>query len=268
MEGDLTDRANQFFEAGDFDGAMQLFSELAKVAPNSDERAAALIGQGKCLEVLGRFAEARDCLREVRNLEGQDDPEYVAWLDYLEAGIDAREGRDKESLRRLDGLLENFAAFLKTPQWIDLYERVQILRSARLQNLKRPREALPLFVEALGFTAEKPKDHNYRMAYCLAECGDVSRAKDAVTNALKGKLDRHEEWTARYYLGAIYAAGNEYESALAEFQFCECHLDDSDGSITNLMDSLAYVCSKLGRLDDAARYGRASQTSEESQDRS
>jgi tetratricopeptide (TPR) repeat protein len=123
--------------------------------------------------------------------------------------------------------------------------------------LKRPREALPLFAESLEFKAEKPRDHAYRMAYCLAECGDVARAKDAITGALKRRLDKHEEWTARYYLGAVFAAAKEYDKALRELRFCEIHLDDSEGPITGLIDSLAYVCEKLGHLEDAARYKRA-----------
>jgi cytochrome c-type biogenesis protein CcmH/NrfG len=50
MEGDLKDQANQLFDAGDYKRSVRLFSQLANVVPNADERAAALIGRRRQAE--------------------------------------------------------------------------------------------------------------------------------------------------------------------------------------------------------------------------
>lgn len=258
MWNDLKDQARRLFEDRAYDHAAELFHQLVDTAPDSDERAAALIFEARSLEAVGRFAEARSCLEEARKLgDGSDE---LARLSYLEAGIDAREGYDKEALAKLDKLVTNLGDTLQTAEYRDLYEGIVIMRAGRLQNLKRPCEALPLFVESQSFKSQKPSDHVFRMAYCMAQCGQSERAAEIIIKELAGDLDISMQCLARYYLGAIYAAQSEYRKALKEFQYCEEHLGDSDLAVPPLMESIAYTYKKLGIADKAAQYLRAAGT--------
>jgi tetratricopeptide (TPR) repeat protein len=259
MWNDLKDRACKLFKDREYEQAAGLFHQLVHTAPDSDERAAALIFEARCLEAVGRFAEARSCLGEARNV-GDASVDYLARLSYLEAGIDAREGCDEEALAKLNELLADLGDDLQTPGYRDLYEGIQIMRAGRLQNLKRPREALPLFIESQKFDSEKPSDHVYRMAYCVAQCGQSERAAEIVIDTLAGSLDISTECMARYYLGAIYTAQGEHRKALNEFQFCEEHLGDSNLAVPQLMESIAYTYKELGEPNKAAQYLRAAGT--------
>jgi tetratricopeptide (TPR) repeat protein len=262
MWNDLKDQARRLFEEREYEQAAGLFHHLVDTAPDPDQRAATLIFEVRCLEGLGRFAEARSCLEEARQL-GDGSDEYLARLYYIEAGIDAREGYDEVALAKLNKLLADLGDVPQTPEYRDLYEGIQILRAGRLQNLKRPREALPLFLESQNFNSQKPSDHLYRMAYSMAQCGQSERAAEIVTQQLGSSLDISMQCIARYYLGAIYATQGEYRKALKELHFCEEHLGDSDLAVPQLMDSIADAYEKMGMPDKAIQYLRAAGTRRE-----
>lgn len=251
--------AVQSFEDKEYEHAATLFDRLADAAPDSDERGAILIYQGRCLEILGRFAEARECFRDARKL-GDGSREYLARLNYLEAGLDAREGHDEVALTKLNTLLNDLRDVIQTSEYRDLYEGVQIVRAGLLQNLQRPDEALPIFLESRSFGVEKPRDYAYRMAYCMAQCGQAEKAVDIVINALRADLDISAQCTARYYLGAIYTAKGEYRKALTELHFCEQHLEESNLAVAPLMESIAYAYKKLGISQKATQYMQVAST--------
>jgi tetratricopeptide (TPR) repeat protein len=250
------DEALKLLEASKFSEAAAAFRELAEGAPDSDERAAALIGEYQCLEALGMFAKARESVHEAASL-GEQTPEYLARMVYFEACLDANEGKNEMAVEKLNKLLEEHADLLHTPECLDLYESIQYQRAEYLSNLNRMGQALPLFLETRGFKKEKPKDFIFRMAFCVAKCGDFERAHVLMKRALADCRDIRQENMARYYLGLIYAAARDYGKALAEFQFCEAHLDEFDLSIPSLMEALSYVCEKSGRTGGAAKYRRA-----------
>ena len=259
MFDDEKERAISLYHQQDYQQSLTIFQGLLLRITAPEERAGILIFQCRCQENLGLFVDARSSLEEARRVgkEGLD-PDYEARLRYFEAGIDAREGKDKESLRKLDSLLQLNKELLATPELRDLYEGIQILRAGRLQNLDRPHEALPLFLEAQNYKAEKPDDFLCRTAYCLAKCGEIAPAKALISRVMQSSLDPAQENTARYYLAGIFVINGEYAKAFEELQFCERHLDQFELAIPALMQSLAYVCEKLGLSKQAFSYRRAS----------
>jgi tetratricopeptide (TPR) repeat protein len=252
--------AAKLSESGEFDGALKLFREIEPLAPNSEERAAILIGEFHCLEALGQFGKARECLREATNL-GDSTPEYSAHIAYLDARLDGGEGKNKSAIAKLDRLLEEHSELLRSPDCKELYELIQMRRLEYLVNVGRMVAALPLFIEATGFVMEKPDSFVLRMAYCLAKCGEFETAHNMMNKALASSNSIAQETHARYYLGSIYVAEKDYDKALVEFRFCEMHIEESDHSIPlsipQVMDALAYVHEQMGHANEASQYRKA-----------
>jgi tetratricopeptide (TPR) repeat protein len=253
----LRTRAEALFEQGKYEDSLLLFSQLVPEAPDSAVRSAIQMYRGRCLEILGRFPEARQCIEEARRGMRESSPAALAWLDYMEASVDAREDRYAVALAKFDRVLADIEDSLPGDERRNIYESVQISRAQCLHNLGRPAEAMPLFVESAGFKAEKPADYPYRMALCMAQCGERSGAKDILLRSLKCDLDVQTEGSIRYYLGRIYALEGDHEGALAEWQFCERHLDECDLLWDKpLMDSLSWAYEKIGDSNKANYYGR------------
>ena len=82
------------------------------------------------------------------------------------------------------------------------------------------------------------------MAYCLAKSGDVEQAHVLVNEGLAESRTVTEEIRGRYYLGSIYVSEKKYMEALAQFQFCERHEEESDISYEHLMDAPFPMCTK------------------------
>jgi tetratricopeptide (TPR) repeat protein len=248
--------ATRLIENGEYATALELFRDLERLAPNSEERAAIFVGECHCLEALGMFEKARECLREVAKL-GESTPAELAYMAYLEARLEGDEGKNTSAVARLDRLLEEQKELLHSAECEDLYESIQMQRLEYLVNVGRMQEARPLFSEARGFSMEKRYDFAFREAYCLAKCGDLAEAHQIMSKALAESNGIFQETRGRYYLGAIYVADRKYNEALVEFQFCETHVGESSLSYSHVMDALAYVHEELGHAEEAIRYKQA-----------
>jgi tetratricopeptide (TPR) repeat protein len=184
-----------------------------------------------------------------------DELSKVTVLDFPpDLSLDGDEGKNGSAIAMLDALLEEHSELLRSPDCGDLYESIQLRRLEYLVNVGRMIEALPLFVEATGFPLEKPDSFVFRMAYCLAKCGEFETAHNMMKKALAISRSRAQEARARY---SIYVAAKDYDNALVELQFCQAHMGESDLSIPHMMDALAYVHEQMGHADEAALYRQA-----------
>jgi tetratricopeptide (TPR) repeat protein len=248
-------RAVALQDSGQLQEAAHAFRALAEVASEPEEKASIMLNAAGCLGRLGRLDEALRVLDEGRRLLPPGSP-LMLDFDLAETCMPIGVGRYKESLGKLNRVLEKNAESLRHPERRYLYEEYTLRKALLLVQLARHAEAAPLLEEAIGFDlppAEKG-DTCHRLAVRLYQQGEVERAKELFEKAVAlGGKDCHP-MRSHFSLGVIHLNAGAYARALQEFEMVLPRADEAKIPRKKVYKWLAASCRGLGLEEDARKY--------------
>jgi len=224
--------------------------QLLPTAEDSSERAAILLQLAVCLRGLGQSAEARDAIRSVYGLVGENAQILVPALA-MESTLDQDTGRWGESLSALDRAL----ALVDLTEDEDLRADIDRKRGIALYELSRPKEALPLLKRAAVKDDEKSRVLYY-LGRCLCDLGDPANSASSLCQALALDLDAVYQPSAHYVLGIAFHAQGESARAVPELEWCLQH--DVRGLVARwrVLAALVQASKALAQEKDADRYAK------------
>ncbi len=219
------------------------------------EKAALMLNQVVCYEMLGRIEQARQRLREAVQVTSEP-VELRLRFDFHDALLCVYERRHKEALGKFDRLLAEYGRLPNHADHRELYEDIQIRRGNTLAQLGHYEEARPVLEEALSFQLVEGERGEicYNLGACYYELGDMVRAKESFLAALENHARGYCLVRSRTYLGAIYFGEKAYSKALEEFQWCEPRIEEGILRRDYVYGWLAKTCRALGRDSEAKQY--------------
>jgi Flp pilus assembly protein TadD len=241
-------------ESGQTEEAICGLRQLLVPSESHEDQATVLLIIGACQEELGRFGEARRSLAGARSLADKNSGIHPRAL-FFEARMDARERDWKQTLGKLEEIIQGYSSILHQPEREDLYEEVRRYRGMALYELDRPNEALPLLKEAAKVEYEKPAALYY-LGRCCYDLGDLEGAKEHLRAALTLQLHPTYQPSAHYMLGLSYRWCGQYAWAIHEYEWC---LENDTQQLVarwKVLDALARASKALGLESEADRYSR------------
>ena len=235
---------------------------LAAVQQTSGiEKAYALLAASTCQAIIGREAEARRYLDEVRRIAPPEDAILHMHADFLDASWHSNRGEFEESLVILDRLLSLYGEKLNDPQLRYLYEQVKFSQGIALAELQKLAKARPLLEEARSFDlveGDRALLYFHLGTTYLFLSQDYKSALGAFEEAKKIGLG--ENWHAawHYYVGRSYYRLRDYASAKQEFlkaeEVMKSGLPGPESS--EFYQLLAYACKGLRQSAEAEMYSQ------------
>jgi len=242
--------------------AAGLLAHEAEAATDPEEKGAALVLEGNLLLQLREFGKVRECIKEANRVLPRDRASRMS-LIYLQAAVDYAEGEQKDALRGLERLEEQYSHLLALPEYRYLREGAELRRGILLTWFSRFDEALGFLERALGFETEEKDAHFYlSLANCYFFLGRPAEAEPYFLRALQVGLTPYWEVKAREFLGAAYHRRQAYALAKTQFEWCLAHHKDSDIPERDLLKWLASTSRMLNLPDEAAIYERKARESD------
>jgi tetratricopeptide (TPR) repeat protein len=244
--------------AGKLEEAAEEFHALAESAQSEGDRGVYRLNEAYCLGELHRMEDAWCALREAKELSPGDE-EYDLRVGLAEACLCKWQGEPGKAIERLDRLLQAHAGLLRAPGLRDLYEITRTMRGSALVDLQRYAEARPVLEEALGFEGPKEPEFYCHLGICYYGLREYERAKQALAQALQGRMSAGWTVAAHYFLGLAHRALGAAAWAKRELETA-AQLGRGHGNEAQIYRELAETCRRLGLHEEARRYESLAKT--------
>jgi tetratricopeptide (TPR) repeat protein len=199
-----------------------LLTETADV----NEKASLIGGMHVSYCKLGRLKEARETLRQLKQLHISDF-EVLLNAEFCEPTFLIQEGRYEEGLSAFVAMLDRHSEAFKEDRFRYLYEDIQRRRALTLVGLSRFKEALPILREAVSFPFDEATDEqqvHFSLGVSLEDANDAEAAKQEFVRVVGFGLKNEVEERALYRLailhyktGALAQAKQQLETILRDF---------------------------------------------------
>ncbi|HEX3378001.1 MAG TPA: hypothetical protein VHS29_14120 [Candidatus Acidoferrales bacterium] len=255
------------FEAGEDSQALQELRDLAKGIVEPMDKAALHYHETLFLEDMGRIAEARLTLEELKRVlaaivESPTDSEEFnvrttlsAMVQHAELRVTIAEGKEVDAHALLEDLVSRYPKQLRTAECLTIFNEVTTLRGLLLADVGQWAEARPLLEQANPPDGAKSQILYY-LGHCYYQFLEYERARDKLVEALNLGLDRRWESMAHYILGLVYYRLSDLKAAKSQFELCLKTADPAYLDKTKIWEWLEAASRGLGLQEDAEKYKR------------
>lgn len=229
---------------------------LAK-ATDPNEKASLLGGIHVSYCKLGRLAEARQTLDQLKQIEISD-LEVRLNAEFCEPCLLIQEGKREEGVTAFATMLQRHSEAFKEDRFRYLYEDIQCRRALVLVGLSRFKEALPILKEAVYFSFDEPADRqrvHFALGVCLEETNDTDAARNEFVRVAGFGLKNDLEERARYHIARFCFTARAFAQARQQLEIIL--RDYPDGGVVSrkyVYEQLSHTCRHLGDKSNAKRY--------------
>ncbi|HLW98174.1 MAG TPA: hypothetical protein VKR82_05970 [Candidatus Acidoferrales bacterium] len=239
-------------DAGKTEEALAELRKLASTSNSPEDHSFVTAGMVRCLIVLGRIDEAKDCVEKSYALIEPDNPQY-AYIMFADASIEDALGNFGLALNLLDLILQKYPAVATSPEYESLGVGLQGLRGVFLVEERRFSEARPLLEAAVskGYWIDRTL---YYLGACCCRLGDLDVGEKYLKEALALKLSPAYALFAHYYLATTYLWQGRNAWAKQEYEWCLDHVGHGGLRKDYILNGLVRTSEALGQKDEARRY--------------
>jgi tetratricopeptide (TPR) repeat protein len=244
-----------FKEKGDNRGALRLFEKISRKNLGSPEQCVILLGETKCLQILGRFEEADQRLRSIERLDQEG--KFEVYLESARIDLLFARGAFREAVERGNEFLKRFAAELDQPEYEHIAYNLNITICYALVNSDQFEQGIEALLRFLPSVCEedKPRFHLF-LGIAYLESDETDRAEAEYKEVLRFEHAEDMVASAHYRLGAYFLATRALASAKQHFRAAENlkHALPSEIPLRDLYTFLAETSDRLGEEDECRRY--------------
>jgi tetratricopeptide (TPR) repeat protein len=244
-------------ELGHLEDAIREFHLLATETNDIDWKAATLMHEANCMEMLNRFDEAKLILKVLSKLDLSK--EIVLNISLMSARVLSLNGEHKKAARQYDNILHEYTQLLDETENRKIYEDIRYRLALELHSLHKYKEAITIYEEVVSFSTLAPEKRQLAHQYCAGCYEELNKNTLAIREYLRvinfnlgndTEADAHYR-VARLYFeqGAFAHAKNHLEIILRDFK---------NISITVPLEfvyrQMSRACHYLGEEENARHY--------------
>jgi tetratricopeptide (TPR) repeat protein len=248
----------QLEDSGRFEEAILESERLLEQAVDDDQRASLLKGQLTCYLRLGRSADARGVLGQMKQLHPSE-MEIRLNAEFCEPCLLLQEGKFEEGISALAAMLQRYGGALKEERFRYLYEDIQCRRAFALVGISRFADALPILKEAVSFSFNQATDEqqtHFNLGICCEETKDLDAAKREYLIAVGFNIKNDIEEQARWRLALLFYTDGALAQARKQLEVILQEVPDQNAVIPRkwVYQQLSMVSRYLGDKANAKIY--------------
>ncbi len=254
------DAAFERRRAGDYAAALSEFESLESKSTLPQDIAALQLFQCMCLTDLGRTDEAHERISRVN----KNRLVVIDQIDYESeyARIKRAQGKTSEALERIERAIKMAEAMENRRQVEEAWGSMQALRGILLAESGNCDEAIPV-LESVPAEAEGWAEARIQLGDCKIQKRlhhEAIQVYQCIVSSSK-KIHPIHRKTALRNIGCAYYYLREYTNAVEYLTKIEHGYDENPRLKAELFEVLATAYSRLGMLQEAARYSAFSKGS-------
>jgi tetratricopeptide (TPR) repeat protein len=251
--------ALQESEAGRHSDALARFEQMLRREMTIEQHLAVLVSKAKCLELLGRFQDARQAVDDLREVDREG--KFRLEGDFEEIMILFTEGKLEQAVHQAELAFVTYRDQLKTPEYEDHEYELSLRTSLNLVTLERFADAIHALTEFLPRAREedKPRIHLF-LGIAYEFSGNDAEAVANFRLALAENAEPSVKARAHYHLGAESLKRGALAWSKRHFQSAENLKQHLNFPVRDLYDFLYKVCDRLGEHDEARHYLKLSKS--------
>lgn len=242
-------------DKGNNQEALHLFQQIDKESLQPYEQCVVLLNEKKCLELLGRFKEARGRLEAIQRVDQTG--QFGAYLELGYIQLLFAEGKLHDAIERSRRFLLERAEELKQPEYEDVVYDLKFLIACHLVSAKQFSEAVTalLHFQPRAREEDRPRLHLF-LGIAYEQLGQPEKAEREFKQILGNERVPELVTDAYYRLGAICFRRGAYAWAKDYFLAVEGrnHALPADLSLRDLYTFLANTCGYLGEEAERKKY--------------
>jgi len=190
--------------------ALDSFERIRSRHVSADQAGAVLLNEAKCLQQLGRFAEADKRLKDARRLLGQiklidQSVNFEIYLEFAEIFLIFTQGKRLQGIERGKAFLEKYEKDLRKDDYSDVNYELSLRIAFELVSA----EQFEIGIQALLNFLPHAKDEDHArillfLGIAYEQLGDSDSASNEFHRVLQFPVPNDLVALAHYHLGALY----------------------------------------------------------------
>ena len=241
--------------------ALDSFERIRSRNISADQAGAVLLNEAKCLQELGRFADARERLKDARRLLGQikligQSVNFEIYLEFTEIFLIFAEGKRLQGIERGKAFLAKYEKDLRKDDYSDVNYELSLRIAFELVSAEQFESGVQALVSFLPYA--KDEDHARILLFlgiANEKLGNHDQAIDKFKRILQSSGPEDMVVQAHYHLGAIYWKSGA--AAWAKQHFLEAlnlRNDLANVPLRDLYTFLANASGHLGQEEEREKY--------------
>lgn len=241
--------------------ALDSFERIRARNISADQAGAVLLNEAKCLQDLGRFAEAGTRLKDARRLLGQikltgQSVDFEIYLEFAEIFLIFAEGKRLQGIELGKAFLAKYEKDLRKDDYSDVNYELSLRIAFELVSAEQFQSGIQALLSFLPHA--KDEDHARILLFlgiANEKLGNPDQAVDQFKRILNSSSAKEMVAQANYHLGAIYLERGD--AAWAKQHFLEAlnlRHDLANVPLRNLYTFLAKTSGHLGQEEERKKY--------------
>jgi tetratricopeptide (TPR) repeat protein len=244
-----------FVDRGDNEGALRSFEKISRRNLSPYEECVILLNEKKCLELLGRFKEARTRLKAIERIDSSAQFHLYLELGYIH--ILFAEGKLREAIERGKAFLLKNDEELRQKEYEDVVYDLRLRIACDLLSSGQLAQAIAALQRFLPHSREddQPRVHLF-LGIAYEQLGQPENAESEFKQVLRWNRAQGLVADAHYHLGANYLKKGAPAWAKQHFLAAEDlkHALPDNIPLRDLYTFLADSCGHLGEGEQRKHY--------------